>query len=114
MNYTCHKPVKELDCQLGIGRVDGAYVSLCCSEKYDVVIRPESERGKIVAIFEPMLFQPGKYLLTVELCPPGQPLNPYDMQLRMYTFSVEDKDKELEALRPAVMLPARVIIEPEE
>lgn len=113
VNYTCHKPVKRLDCQLGIGRVDGAYVSLCCSEKYGMIIYPQSTRGKIVATFDPMLFQPGKYLLTVELCPPGEPLNPYDMQLRMYTFSVEDKEKELEALRPAVKLPAKITIEPD-
>ncbi len=111
IQYVCNKPVKAFDCQVGIGRVDGAHVSLNCSAHEGMPVFPRGERGTILATFQPAFFQAGKYLLSLELCPPDEPLNPFDMQLRMYTFIIREPGEEVEAVRPAVRLPALVSVE---
>lgn len=111
LQYCLHKPVAEFDCQIGLRRVDGANVCLCCSASAGMIIKPADKRGKIIATFNPPVFQPGKYLLSLSLCPPGEPLNPYDMQLRMYTFNIGNTAEETEQLLPAVCLPAEIRLE---
>lgn len=106
LEYLCRTPHSPIDCQIGIYRLDGANICCCCSEKYDAVFYPETSRGRIIATFDPMVLEPGKYLLSVSLCPPDKPLEPYDMQLRMYNFTVESQGYDIDAPRPAVRLPA--------
>ncbi|MCX7765757.1 MAG: ABC transporter ATP-binding protein [Candidatus Sumerlaeia bacterium] len=111
LHYCLHKPVTEFDCQIGLRRIDGANVCLCSSASAGIIIKPASKRGKIIATFNPPVFQSGKYLVSLSLCPPNEPLNPYDMQLRMYTFNIGNTTEETEQLLPAVFLPAEIILE---
>ncbi len=108
VHYTSETKGLPIDCQVGIGRLDGAHICLCRSEKYGNSFTSITPGGSMTITFDPMVFQPGKYLLSVSLCPPGKHLDPYDMQLRMYNFTVEDPDGNVEALRPATRIPARI------
>ncbi len=96
----------NVDCFIGLAREDGLLITLINSWNQGVRFPPISGRAVIVARFDPLLLAEGRYVLTVAIAPVGEPLNPYDLHLRLYRFTVKASPSGPRG-RAAVQVPAR-------
>ncbi len=79
----------NVDFYIGLAREDGLLITLINSWNQGVRFPPISGRAVIVARFDPLLLAEGRYVLSVAIAPVGEPLNPYDLHLRLYRFTVK-------------------------
>ena len=106
LTYSTIEKINSLDCSIGIATDDGKGVTLISAGGQNQFFpAPPPQNGKITITFDPLLLEPGKYLFTPEIRPLNEPLNPYDLHLRFYRFSVESDTPS--PILPSINLPVK-------
>lgn len=98
--------LSNVDFFIGLAREDGLPITLINSWNQGVRFPPISGRAVLSARFDPLLLAEGRYVLSVAIAPAGEPLNPYDLHLRLYRFTVKAAPSD-SVRRTAIMMPAR-------
>jgi lipopolysaccharide transport system ATP-binding protein len=96
----------DVNCFIGLAREDGLPITLINSHDQGISFPPLSGSVVITARFDPLPLNEGRYILTVAIAPVDEPLNPYDLHLRLYRFTVKTSPSRPLG-RAAVMVPAR-------
>ncbi|MCX7045565.1 MAG: polysaccharide ABC transporter ATP-binding protein [Candidatus Sumerlaeota bacterium] len=117
--YRVVRPVGSLACVLGINTLEGTGITVKdSSAEAWLPATPgggganggAAGTGYFECLFDPPVFGGGSCQMTVMLIPRDRQAAPYDSHIRFYTFEVRDAGRH--RLRPALRLPCRISVYP--
>ncbi|GAB4313267.1 MAG: ABC transporter ATP-binding protein [Candidatus Sumerlaeia bacterium] len=89
LHILCRQPIESLDCHVGIINDPACIFSLIRSSHQGAVWRNLAVGRHRLRVTLPALpLSPAQYSLSVAVTPVDRPDDPYDMQLRLYSFTV--------------------------
>jgi len=89
LSLVVHQPIPSMECAFGFGRSEGSpAVTYLKATQQGVKLENLHGRYVLRISFTPLLLLPGTYNINAIIYPPGREDDPFDLHLRLYSFTV--------------------------